>query len=437
MVRFSLRTIGLVGAALGLLVGCNPSQPKAEPPKPTPAPTTTAPGSGATSNPPGTPANPVAVAPTLSLEEAQRRAEQKPDDKQAQIELAKAALKEKPAVSVRALRKALQLDPDDAEARQALVGILTQFGYFDRILELWEERLKRKPDDVAALLGVARIYQNIVANPEAQNLLDRAAQLAPDSMEAATERAYGYYKMRLFDKAIEAMQGAVAKNPNNDALLYQLSEMQRGGARYAEAEATLKKAMALRPNQQRYHRQMAHILATCDRKERLPEAEREARKALALQADDVEAQYWLAMSLDGQGKTAEAIKAYEEVTKRDLAFERAAYRLGRLYQQNGKTAEGQALLQQFSEMDKNLSQVGEGVKALQKSPDKPESYIRMAGLMQKKGEAGYGIALLRRALQRFPNDAKLRESLRDLLTESGRQSEAAQLETRTQETGTR
>lgn len=358
---------------------------------------------------------------------AKARAQKSPNDARAQLELARAARASNSALAARALRAAIKLDPDLAEAYRELADLYEQYNYTDRLIELLEARLKQAPDEAETMVRLATLYTQVQAVSEAQALMDRVAARAADDERIVMARALFYYKTGQFGQGSAVLQNYLSRHPQNDSVLYRLSETQRADGKFADAEASIREAIRLKPDNGLYVRQLAHILITSDRAERFSEAEREARRALALGDTSLDGRYWLAVAIDKQKRAKEAIAAYEDVAREDIRYDKTAYRLGRLYQENGRADEGSKLLTLYRIMERNRGDIGQAVSRISKHPEQSAHYGRLAKLYQMMEENGLAVALLRHALRRFPEDTALRRQLREALLKAGRKTEAAKL----------
>jgi cytochrome c-type biogenesis protein CcmH/NrfG len=381
---------------------------------------------------PHKPSPPVASAPNASppapsLEVAERILRQTPNDAHAQVVFARAARGTRPAEAARALRAALKLDPTSDEAFRELVSMLQENEYIDRLLEAQENRLKYVPNDVDTMLKAASNYLLIDARGEAQALLVRAAKTKPDDPRLMPALLTFDYQSGKFTEGIASAKQYLAGKPADHAVYYRLSEIQRASEKFADAEASVRAAIKLKQGDRNYHRQLGHILATLPDKSRMAEAEKEIRRAISLGDTGIDARYWLAVTLDNQRRDKDAIAAYEDVAKEDVRYDKTAYRLGRLYQQNGKPAEGAKLLEMYADMEKNRKMLGEAVDRLRKHPDNAENYQRLAAIDTKAEDFGTAIAVVRHALKRFPKNALLKRQLHDSLIAAGRKTEAAKV----------
>ena len=108
----------------------------------------------------------------------------------------------------------------------------------------------------------------------------------------------------------------------------------------------------------------------------------------------------------------------------DKTYERSAFRLGRLYQQVGRSEDGKQMLDFMEEMEKNQSRYSQALITLQNHPEYPENHIAASRLQTYAGKPGIAVSLLKRARKRFPNDRHIKDELRQTLLDAGRKAEA-------------
>ena len=361
----------------------------------------------------------------IPLADAEERVRRSPNDADGYVALARSLRAQDRPRAARSLRAALKRDPVSSAAFKDLCLLYEESGYTDRLLELLEDRLKRVPSDLESMLRAESIYTSIEALADARALVDKADKIAPENPHVAGARASFHYHTGHFDAGAAILRAAISTHPNDPSLFHQLSEMQRAAGHFTDAEASIRSSINLKQDSALYHRQLAHILITGNRKERLPEAEQEARHAIALGDSDVDAKYWLALAFDIQKRRNDAIAAYEDVARIDLRYDRTAYRLGRLYQESDRLEEGRKLLALYAEMDRNRQKVADAVSNLRKNPDQAAAWFKLASIYRITEPPGQAVALLRYSLRRFPSDAHLKKELREALEESGRHTEAA------------
>jgi tetratricopeptide (TPR) repeat protein len=255
-------------------------------------------------------------------------------------------------------QKALQIEPDFAEARNNLGNALLRKGSLDEAIAHYQRALQIKPDYAEARnnLGNALLQKGKV--DEAIAYYQRALQIKPDSAEAHNNLGEALLKKGNVDEAISHYQRALQIKPDNVEAQYNLGNalLQKGSVDEA----------------------IAHY-----------------QRALQIKPDCVEASYNLGNVLLQKGKVDEAISHYQRALETDANFAEAHNNLGNALFQRGKVDEAIAHFQ----------------KALQIKPDYAEASYNLGEALLKKGSVGEAISHYQRALQIKPDYAAARNNL--------------------------
>jgi adenylate cyclase len=126
-----------------------------------------------------------------------------------------------------------------------------------RAIDLFEEAIRLEPDYARAHAGLAlawTVAHHNAPDVSATDALDRAEAAArraldldPELADAFTALGYTYHWMWRWDDALDALEKAVALNPNSSAARQWYGEQLAQLGRAAEAEAQLRQAVALDP----------------------------------------------------------------------------------------------------------------------------------------------------------------------------------------------
>jgi Tfp pilus assembly protein PilF/2-polyprenyl-3-methyl-5-hydroxy-6-metoxy-1,4-benzoquinol methylase len=170
-------------------------------------------------------------------------------------------------------RRALALDPDNAEIHYSLGNAF---------------RLQSKMDEAAAH------YQ-------------RALVLKPNFAEAHNNFGNVLRRQSKLDEAAAHYQRALTLKPNFAEAHINLGNLFQDQGRADEAESQYRRALALNPDFAEAHSNLANVL---NRQGKLDEAVLEYQRALALKPDYAEAHNNLGTALQNQGRTAEAVGHY-------------------------------------------------------------------------------------------------------------------------------
>ena len=223
-----------------------------------------------------------------------------------------------------------------------------------------------------------------------------------------------------------------------DALyLVSLVELQRGNA--ASACDHLRRALGISEDV----RYLRALVAGLQRLQRYDEAEAALRRIIALQPDLASAYHDLGLVLlKKTGRRTEAIAALQRAIELKPDFPEALSNLGFMLDDDGRVAESEAMLRRAVELRPDMatgySNLGrlllrmerraEAIvalrRALELNPDSPEALCNLGGMLGDSGHIAEGEAMLRRAIELRPDMAAGYENLGHLLSKAARHAEA-------------
>ena len=251
-------------------------------------------------------------------------------------------LKHAPEKAVAELKEVVKLEPENVEANYKLARLLLSRGQTDESIivcetaksitsasgiflpllgdaylrkgnaeqaeENYRSALAAQPNNVEALLGMAKISQSRADLKTATDYVARARELAGNSADISYKVGATAMSLGLFEQAQPALEQAVKLSPREPAYLIAL------GA------AWLKKAD-------------------------LFTAEGIFRQAIAAQPDNAQAQMYLGYVLYKQKKYAEAKGYLEQSLKSDAQISESAYYLGVILQEENEDERANVLLE--------------------------------------------------------------------------------------------
>src|SRR5438105_11690214 len=211
-------------------------------------------------------------------------------------------------------RKALEEDPEHAEALHLLGLIAFQRGEFEAAVELIERAIPELDDLPEAHLNLGNALRELGRLPEAADSYRRAIGLDPAYGMAHSNLARTLNDQRLFEAGLESSRRALELIPGFLGAQVNCAAALMGLERYAEAEAPLRRAVELAPDKPEAHRDLGEILAKLGR---LDEAATSYRRAVELNPDYAKVYYNLGNVLKSQGKLREAIACFERAATLD------------------------------------------------------------------------------------------------------------------------
>jgi tetratricopeptide (TPR) repeat protein len=145
---------------------------------------------------------------------------------------------------VREFRRALDLDPRNADAYSELATTYGAMGRIDLAEATYKKAIELRPDAWWSLKQIGLFYLNQGRYPEAEQYFRKVIQLIPSSAKAYSNLGVVYVKMDRKDDAIAQFQKSISIEPianacNNLGYLYYMD------GRYEEAAAQFEKATVL------------------------------------------------------------------------------------------------------------------------------------------------------------------------------------------------
>jgi tetratricopeptide (TPR) repeat protein len=158
-----------------------------------------------------------------------------------------------------ALKKALELAPDDDRLQRGLADALLESNQFDEALPIYQQLAQDNPRDAVYPLRIAMLYRLKHDLPKAQDYMDRAKKLAsPDDLDVRleevnllsdqgkTEQAIAALKKLLDDTNKRNYTGPEAQD--RMGWLLRLVDLQKKARQYDQALETVKQLAALDPD---------------------------------------------------------------------------------------------------------------------------------------------------------------------------------------------
>jgi tetratricopeptide (TPR) repeat protein len=285
---------------------------------------------------------------------------------------------------------ALQYDPDSTSISMELADLYASTGRWQSALQQLEDNMRRNPDDPGARKLLGRLYVRLLAQP-------RGAQLPDD----------------LRQRAVRQFEEIVRRDPQDFPSHLILAQLYRANSQTADAEQTLKKALALQPDSRDAATQLALLyLDLGDYRSAIDLLQ----KVVAVD-DDPDLLGTLAYAYEQTHDYAAATDAFSRALQRDP--DNPAYRKGlgqslfynRQYDQaveqyqsvlrsNPNDAESYVRLSQIYLQQRKYDAARDSLaKAEELAPDSLEVRYNQVALAEAEGKAGDAIALIQRVLE--------------------------------------
>ncbi|MEO0399739.1 MAG: sulfotransferase [Pseudomonadota bacterium] len=217
--------------------------------------------------------------------------------------------------SAEAILQGLAGDPVLLEAGEHLMN-----GSLGRAEPLCREALKRDPLNVNAICMLADIGIRVGAFGDAEKLLQRCLDLAPDFRRARGHYANVLFKRQKYEDAITQLEILEADDPDNAGYLVLRGNIYAQTGHHEDGLKHFERVAALRPKSARVHMSLGHTLKTIGRQDDAVAAYRQA----ALCEPTLGDAYWSLANLktyrfdDAQIAAMEAAAASSDIKRDDF-----------------------------------------------------------------------------------------------------------------------
>jgi tetratricopeptide (TPR) repeat protein len=155
-----------------------------------------------------------------------------------------------------AAKEATQKLPNDRGLKMVYAAQLADMGQADAGIDQVKSLLKGTPEDRDVYITLGQMYSRLKRWPESEAALDKASELSvKDDDKAYVDFVRGsiYERQKKFDQAEEVFRKALARDPQNAAVLNYLGYMLADrGTKLDEALIMIKKAVELEPSNGAY-----------------------------------------------------------------------------------------------------------------------------------------------------------------------------------------
>ena len=298
---------------------------------------------------------------------------------------------------------------------------------FGNAAELYNEALRLKPNNGAAQMGLAMVYNHIGESAKALQILQtiwasiqsRIAenQPAPDKStqaEILAQIGIAQYQLGQLDQALASYKQAFSLYPG-EQLQIRINSLTSAVATASPFEQLLKYAQ----------KHQANGL--------LDEAIKAFKAALQLNSDSDRAQHGLGNALRQQGDLQAAMPCIQQAIIMQPEVAEYYNTLGLLFQQKGELEKAVTFHQKAISLDpnyavafcnlgvalKNLDRAADAIAAYQQAlkinPNMPEVYNNLGNLLRRMGDIAGAQASLEQALKIKPNYPDAQQNLNELL----------------------
>ena len=285
------------------------------------------------------------------------------------------------------LKERLRVRPEDRDARWELGRTFALLGRQDEAAEEFRSLLQYNPSDVGALLQLALAEKQSGDIATAQQYLERAIALDPDSPLLHVTLGEVLYHRGMNDEALHALEFAVYLNPENHDALYLMGFVLGDMGRQDEAQQVTRRAIKLNPTLSRAHANLAIETPRPSAEDPSAPAERE----LEVSAEAQLARYNLGLAFRRKGYYAEAMREYQTALDRGEDRDLVLQAMAEVHLLSRRPAEALVIYDDLvgrqPRSPKLWNERGIALHQVGRLPEAEESYRQAL-----RAEAGYAIA---------------------------------------------
>jgi len=266
------------------------------------------------------------------------------------------------------LKKAIRINPNDAEAHNNLGNLLDDLKRYDEAEKEFRKALKIKPNFAEAHYNLGNLLVELHHYDEAEKEYREAIRIKPNYSEAYDNLGNLLKDLKRYDEAEREFREAIRINPNDADTHNNLGSLLMDLKRYDEAEREYRKAIRIKPDDANAYYNLGTLLAQF--LHHYDEAEKEFREATRINPADADAYINLGNLLVELHHYDEAEKEYREAIKINPDIAEAHYNLGNLLLIIGRKDEAkQEILKarelfEKQERSSNVKKCGEILKGL-------------------------------------------------------------------------
>ncbi len=322
--------------------------------------------------------------------------------------------------AVEQFREAVLADPDNELLQVRLAMALSQSGAKEDAVEILEVVVEDHPEASLARLSLARFYNELGKRAQALEKYQELLEYNPGLQQAIVE--YG----RLLEQdnvqaALDLYESAVIFNPRAASVRQRLAQLYLNKRQIKKARDQLKAVSAQFPNDLQVAAQLGLVyLELRD----WADAEQTFQQLLDSGMRNQRIYYFLALSLEEQGKTDQAIANLEQVSETSDKYADAALHLAYLYRQKNLPVKALDVLRQIvtrdpqqenayyylvafkSEIEGSDSAFTTAEEAVAANPDSARLAYQYGILLEKRGQRDDAVRWMEHVLELDPNHAE-------------------------------
>ncbi len=317
----------------------------------------------------------------LGAERQYRRAlELNPDNANAHLNLGFVLdATDRPEEALECYMEALRLNPSMPEAHFNYAGTMLALGRLDEAIQEYRETIRLDPYFANAYANLALALEKKDEPDEALALCEEAVRVDPDSSELRSNLGLTLARMGQLEDALSHLKAAVAKDPDSVLVQMNLGLILSQQGHFSEASEHYASALALEPTNAEVHGHMGNLLLAQGQRK---EACEHLLEALNLGLDNVELRRNLGLVMAQLGQSEDAITHLRKAAEFAPDYAPTLVNLGAMLLSRGEAEEAAEQL----------------AAALQLDPDNLNAAVNLAEAYALAGSFDTAIPLLEKAL---------------------------------------
>jgi len=163
-----------------------------------------------------------------------------------------------------ACKRAVHLDPNDAEAYFNLGNAYYDSNDFEQAIESYEAAIRLDPKNMDAYGGLSACYWETGPFTKAVETWKRALEVDPDYNLAHLDLAFNYANLGRYEEAIAKWKYLIELEPDIAVLYVFLGRTYYTAGRYTEAVTAYKRALTLNPKHEQAHYELGKVYLQMD-----------------------------------------------------------------------------------------------------------------------------------------------------------------------------
>jgi RNA polymerase sigma factor (sigma-70 family) len=335
-------------------------------------------------------------------------------------------------------RRAIQIDPRDAQAYNNLGIVLLRQGKLVEAIDCFRRAIELDPKLTQAHYNLGNALHQQGKLDEAVACFRRAIQLDPRDAQAHNNLGNVLLQQGKMDEAVASLRRSIELDPRNASVHNNLGNVLSRQGKLEEAVACFRRALELNPKLTQPHDNLGNALLTQGKAE---EAAACFRRSIELDPRNALAHNNLGVVLLQQGKMAEAVACSRRAIELDPKLAQAYSNLGNALMMQGKLAEAAASQRRAIELDPKLARlqgktdgpaeqkkleqvVASSRQAIQLNPNDVPAHVNLGKALVGLKKLDDAVATLRRAIQLDPKYAEAHYNLGTALKQQGKLTEA-------------